>query len=144
MVLLLEMSKGILVTKVLPFLGLRFPNRYFIAPFARRMGIHLISISAMSNTSEEFELRLLGSLMIFLMAHAFLVWATNLMLMLLVPSPKGPLTSGRMVCLLLGPCTIALFVREMGIKRAIAIGVSNSCAEVDLLGLWMFIAVLMA
>jgi len=138
-------SKGILATMVLlPFSGLRFPSQFSIAPFARRMDIHSISVSAVSNTSEEFELRLLGSPVAFLMARAFLVRALSFMVLLLVLSPKGPLTCWRMVWLQVGLCTIALFVREMGIKRAIAIGVLDACVVFELLGFMVVIALLMA
>jgi len=36
------------------------------------------------------------------------------------------------------------FLRKIGIKRAIAIGVPNACGELVLLRLWLFIALLMA
>jgi len=139
------MSKGIHMAMVLlPYSGLRFPNQNSSALFARMMDIHSISASAVSNMSEEFELRLLGSLVDFPMARAFLVRALSFRLVLLAISPKGSLTCLRMVCLLLGLCTIALFVREMGIKIAFAIGVPNASAVLGLLGRWMFIALLMA
>jgi hypothetical protein len=71
-------------------------------------------------------------------------------LMLLALSPKGLLTYNRMVILPLGSClsiglyTIALFVGRMGIKRAFATAVQGKCGELVLLGLWLFIALLMA
>jgi hypothetical protein len=71
-------------------------------------------------------------------------------LMLLALSPKGLLTYMRMVirplgsCLSLGLCTIALFVRRMGIKTAFATTVQGKCDELVLLGLWLFIDLLMA
>ena len=58
-----------------------------------------------------------------------------------VLSLKGLLTLERMVirplgpCLEIGLCTIALFVRMMGIKRAFAIAVQDICGELVLLGL---------
>jgi hypothetical protein len=71
-------------------------------------------------------------------------------LMLLALSPKGLLTYNRMVirplgsCLSIGLYTIALFVGRMGIKRAFATAVQGKCGELVLLGLWLFIALLMA
>ena len=70
--------------------------------------------------------------------------------MLLALSPKGLLTYKRMVIRPLGPClsidlcTIALIVGRMGIKRAFATAVQGKCGELVLLGLWLFIALLMA
>jgi hypothetical protein len=57
----------------LAFLGLKFPNQPSIAPFARKMGIHLIFAFAVSNTSDVFELRLLGSHVASPMARVLLV-----------------------------------------------------------------------
>ena len=71
-------------------------------------------------------------------------------LMLLALSPKGLPTYKRMVirplgpCLLIGLCTIALIVGRMGIKRAFATAGQGDCGEEVLLGLWLFIALLMA
>jgi hypothetical protein len=70
--------------------------------------------------------------------------------MLLALSPKGLLTYKRMVicplglCLSIGLYTIALFVGTMGIKRAFATVVQGKCAEIVLLGLWLFMALFMA
>ncbi len=70
--------------------------------------------------------------------------------MLLALRPKGLLTYKRMVirplglCLSIGLCTIALIVGRMGIKRVFATAVQGKCGELVLLGLWWFIAFLMA
>jgi hypothetical protein len=48
------------------------------------------------------------------------------------------------LCLSIGLCTIALFVGRMGIKRAFATSTQGKCGELVLLGLWLFIALLMA
>ena len=71
-------------------------------------------------------------------------------LMLLALSPKGLPNYKRMVicplglCLSIGLCTIALIVGRMGIKRAFVTAVQGECGELVLLGLWLFIAFLMA
>ena len=44
----------------------------------------------------------------------------------------------------IGLYTIALFVRKMDIKRAFATAVQDTCGELVLLDLWLFIAHLMA
>jgi hypothetical protein len=70
--------------------------------------------------------------------------------MLLALSPKGLLTYKSMVIRPLGPClliglyTIALIVGRMGIKRDFATVGQRECGELMLLGLWLFIALLMA
>jgi hypothetical protein len=70
--------------------------------------------------------------------------------MLLALSLKGLLTYKRIVicplgpCLSIGLCTIALFVGRMGIKRAFATVVQRECGEPVILGLWLFIALLIA
>ena len=86
------------------------------------------------------------------MARVFLMWAPSRVmgLMLLALSPKGLPTYKRMVirplgpCLPIGLCTIALTVGRMGIKRAFVTAVQGECGELVLLGLWLFIAFLMA
>ena len=57
--------------------------------------------------------------------------------MKMVIHPLGP-------CLEIGLCTIALFVRKMGIKRVFAIAVQDACSELVLLSHLVFIAHLMA
>jgi hypothetical protein len=65
-------------------------------------------------------------------------------------SPKGLPTYKRMVIHPLGPylsiglCTIALTVGRMGIKRAFATARQGEYSEEVPLGLWLFIALLMA
>ena len=86
------------------------------------------------------------------MARVILMWAPSqvLGLMLLAQSPKGLPMYKRMVirplgpCLPIGLCSITLIVRRMGIKRAFGIAVQGKCGELVLLGLWLFIALLMA
>ena len=86
------------------------------------------------------------------MARVFLMWAPSRVmgLMLLALSPKGLPSYERMVicplgpCLSIGLCTIALTVGRMGIKRAFVTAVQGECGELVLLGLWLFIALLMA
>jgi hypothetical protein len=51
--------------------------------------------------------------------------------------PLGP-------CLLIGLCIVALIVGRMGIKRAFATTMQGKCGELVLLGLWLFIALLIA
>ena len=55
-------------TLILAILELRFPSQPTIAPFARKMDINLIFAFAGSNMINVFELRLLGSHVVFLMA----------------------------------------------------------------------------
>jgi hypothetical protein len=86
------------------------------------------------------------------MARVILMLAPSRMLRLtlLAISPKGLLTYKRIVirplglCLSIGLCTIAFFVGRMGIKRAFATAMQGKCGELVLLGLWLFIALLMA
>jgi hypothetical protein len=106
----------------------------------------------MSSTSDVCVPKLLRSHMVFLMARVILMWAPSqvLGLMLLALSPKGLLTYKRMVirahgpCLLIGLCTIALFVGRMGIKRAFTTAGQGDCGVPVLLGLWLFLALFMA
>jgi hypothetical protein len=71
-------------------------------------------------------------------------------LMLHALSPKGLPTYKRMVihplgpCLSIGLCTIALTVGRMGIKRVFATAGQGEYGEEVPLGLWLFIALLMA
>ena len=72
------MSKGILMGRVLlAILELRFPSQPTIAPFARKMDINLIFAFAGSNMINVFELRLLGSHVVFLMACVLLRLASS-------------------------------------------------------------------
>ena len=48
------------------------------------------------------------------------------------------------LCLQIGLCTVALFVRNMGIKRVFAIAVQDACGELVLLSHLVFIDFLMA
>jgi hypothetical protein len=133
-------------------LELMLPNQTSIAPFARKMGILWSFAFVVSSTSDVCVLKLLRSHIAFLMAHVIIMWAPSRMLglMFLTLSPKGLLTYKRMVirplelCLSIGLCTIALFVGRMGIKRAFATAMQGKCGELVLLGLWLFIALLMA
>jgi hypothetical protein len=133
-------------------LELILPNRSSIATFARKMGIPLSFAFAVSSTSDVCVLKLLRSHVAFLMAIVILMLAPSrvLRLMLFDLSSKGLLTYKRVVihplgpCLPIGLCTIALFVGRMGIKRAFATAMQGKCGELVLLGLWLFIALLMA
>ena len=149
----LMLPKMIRMARVLlTYLGLMLPNRSPNALFARRMGIPLSFAFAVSSTSDVCMLKLLRSHLTFLMAHVILMWAPSrvLGLMLLALSPKGLPTYKRMVirplrpCIPIGLCTIALIVGRMGIKRAFVTAVQGECGELVLLGLWLFIAFLMA
>jgi hypothetical protein len=137
---------------LLTSLELMLPNQSSIATFARKMGIPWSFAFAVSSTSDVCVPKLLRSHVAFLMARVILIWALSQMLglMLLALSPNGLLTYKKMVirplisCLSIGLCTIALFVGRMGIKRDFAIVVQGKYGELVLLGLWLFIALLMA
>jgi hypothetical protein len=134
------------------FLELMLPYLSSNAHFARRMGIPLSFAFAVSSTSDVCVLMFLRSRIAFLMAHVVLIWAPSrvLRLIFLALSPKGLLTYKRMVihplglCLSISLCTIALIMGRMGIKRAFAIDRQGECGDPVLLGLWLFIALLMA
>jgi hypothetical protein len=104
------------------------PNRCYIAPFARKMGIPWSFAFVVSSTSGVCVPKLLRSHVAFFMAHVILMWEPSWMLglMLHALSPKGLPTYKRMVihplgpCLSIGLCTISLTVGRMGIKRAFA------------------------
>jgi hypothetical protein len=133
-------------------LQLILPNRSSIAYFARKMGIPWSFAFVVSSTSNVCMLKLLRNHIAFLMARVILMLAPSrvLRLILLALSPKGLHTCKRMMihplrpCLSIGLCIIALFVGRMGIKRAFATTVQGKCGELVLLGLWLFIALLMA
>jgi hypothetical protein len=133
-------------------LELILPNRCSIAPFARKMGIPWRFAFVVSSTSDVCVPKLLRSHVTFLMVRVILMLAPSqvLRLMLLALSPKGLLTYKRMVIRPLGPClsidlyTSALFVGRMGINRVFSTAVQGKCAELVLLGLWLFMALFMA
>ena len=160
---LISLLRSLLVLPVLPkmirmarvlltYLGLMLPNRSSNALFERRMGIPLSFAFAVSSTSDVCVPKFLRSHVAFLMARVFLMWAPSRVmgLMLLALSPKGLPSYKRMVirplgpCLPIGLCTIALTVGRMGIKRAFVTAMQGECGELVLLGLWLFIAFLMA
>jgi hypothetical protein len=128
------------------------PNRGSNAPFARRMGILLSFAFAVSSTSDVCVPKLLRSHVAFHMARVILMWAPSWMLglMLHALSPKGLPTYRRMVihplgpCISIGLCTIALIVGRMGIKRDFATAGQGEYDKEVPLGLWLFIALLMA
>jgi hypothetical protein len=134
------------------YLELILPRRGSNAPFARRMGIPLSFAFAVSSTSDVCVPKLLRSHVAFLLARLILMWVPSWMLVLMLHalSPKGLPTFKRMVihplgpCLSIGLCTIALTVGRMGIKRAFSTAGQREYGEEVPLGLWLFIALLMA